>query len=465
MTGSKSQSKPFAAVILAAGQSTRMKSAKSKVLHEVGGLSLIGHVLHAVEAAAAAKIVVVVGKDGQAVSDHAASLAANVETVVQDPPLGTGHAVQAALPALEDFAGHLLVVFGDTPLIRPDFLERLVGTLDAGHTVAVTGFSPLDPLAYGRLITDGELDRDGCVSLNAIVEFKDASEAEREIDFCNGGIMALHGDHARELLGSLTDDNANKEYYLTDVVSAAKARSLTCVALDADPDDVLGINARLELAEAESIFQERARIHAMDEGVTLLDPYTVYFSYDTKLGQDVVVGQNVIFGPGVTIADNVTVRPFSHFEGATVDADAIVGPYARLRPETHIGKGAKVGNFVEIKKAHIEQGAKVPHLSYIGDARVGAGSNIGAGTITCNYDGFSKYFTDIGENVFIGSNSSLIAPVKVGDGANVGAGSVITKEVEGDALGVTRADQKNILGWALKYRAKKRAEKDAKNKS
>lgn len=465
MTGSKSQTKPFAAVILAAGQGTRMKSAKSKVLHEVGGLSLIGHVLHAVEVASAAKVVVVVSKDGEAVSEHAKGLAANVETVIQDPPLGTGHAVQAALPALDGFSGHLLVVFGDTPLIRPEFLERLVGTLDDGHAVAVTGFSPLDPLAYGRLITDGELDGDGCVSLNAIVEFKDASEAERQIDFCNGGIMALHGDHARELLASLTDDNANKEYYLTDVVAAAKDRGLTCVALDSDPDEVLGINARLELAEAESIFQERARIHAMEQGVTLLDPYTAYFSYDTKLGQDVVVGQNVVFAPGVTIGDNVTIKAFSHLEGATVDAAATVGPYARLRPGAHIGQGAKIGNFVEIKKAHIEQGSKVPHLSYIGDARVGAGSNIGAGTITCNYDGFNKFFTDIGEAVFVGSNSSLVAPVKIGDGANVAAGSVVTKDVEADALAVTRADQKNLAGWAPKYRAKKQVKKEAKKKS
>ncbi len=455
---------PFAVVILAAGKSTRMKSARSKVLHEVGGRSLIGHVIGVAEGAGAALTVVVTGHDGEAVAAEASVHAANFAHAVQDPPMGTGHAVAAAIAAVDaltTFDGDVIVVFGDTPLLRAENFTALQGARAAGASVAVLGFTPDDAAAYGRLLVSGEL-APGVHGLEAIVEFKEATEGQRAIDFCNGGAMLIDGAHLPALVAAIGNDNAKGEFYLTDAVALAVGKGLKSAAVEAAEDDVMGVDSRMGLARAEAVFQKRARVAHMAEGVTLRDPETVYFSFDTKIGRDVVVGQNVVFAPGVEIADNVTIKPFSHLEGARVEDAAQVGPFARLRPEAVIGRHVKIGNFVEVKKATIEEGAKVSHLTYIGDARVGAGSNIGAGVITCNYDGYNKYFTDIGADVFVGVNAALVAPVTIGDGANVAAGSTVTTDVPPDALGVARGKQRNIDGWAPKYRARKKAEKDAK---
>jgi bifunctional UDP-N-acetylglucosamine pyrophosphorylase / glucosamine-1-phosphate N-acetyltransferase len=457
--------KPFAAVILAAGKGTRMKSSRSKVLHEIGGLSLIGHVIAVVEMAGASRTIVISGHDGEAVAAEAKVRAQNFDHGVQDPPQGTGHAVQVALNAVPDLAGFdgdVIVLFGDTPLLRTENIEALQRGRAEGASVVVLGFRPEDPSQYGRLMVCGEM-AEGVHALDAIVEFKDAGPEERAVGFCNGGALLIEGAHVARLIGDLDNKNANGEYYLTDVVGLAVKAGLKAAAVEANADDVMGVNSRADLADAEAVFQGRARAEAMAAGATLRDPSTVYFSFDTKLGQDVVVGQNVVFAPGVDVADDVTIKPFSHLEGTRVGARAQVGPFARLRPEAKIGKDAKIGNFVEIKKATIKKGAKVSHLTYIGDAVVGAGTNIGAGTITCNYDGYNKYFTEIGHNVFVGSNSALVAPVKIGDGANIAAGSTVTTDVPGDALGVARGKQRNIDGWAGKYRAKMKARKEGKS--
>ncbi len=453
---------PFATVILAAGQGTRMKSERPKVLHEVGGLSLIGHVVRLCAEVGADEIVVVCGKDHEAVAEEVARWAPSAKVAVQDPPLGTGHAVQCALPQLEGFNGDLLVLFADTPMLRAENLETMRTALTNGAAVGVLGFRPDDPAQYGRLIT-GDVASDGNTALEAIAEFKDASPEQREIGYCNGGVMGLRGAYARQLLNELSDDNAQNEFYLTDTVVGARKRDFPCVAIEALEDDVMGVNSRFDLAHAEMIFQNRRRLEVMAGGVTLQDPSTVCFSYDTVLGQDVTVGQNVVFGVDVEVESGTTIKPFSHLEGAHVSRDASIGPYARLRPGADIGVGAKIGNFVEIKEADIEEGAKVSHLAYIGDARIGAYSNIGAGTITCNYDGYFKYFTDIGEDVFVGSNTALVAPVKIGDRANIAAGSTITKEVPANALGVARGKQSNKDEWAKKFRSKKSAEKAEKS--
>lgn len=455
-------SRPFAAVILAAGEGTRMKSDRPKVLHAVGGLSMIGHVINLARANGAAEIVVVRGVSGEAIEAEAKRLAPEAKFAVQDPPLGTGHAVQAAMSALEGFDGDILVLYADTPMLRPENLAALRESFDTGASISVLGFRPKDPAQYGRLIAAGSA-RSNHYALQAIVEYNDADPVERAVGFCNSGVMAIRGAEAAKLLAGLTNNNTKGEYYLTDLVGLARKAGLDCVAVEASEDDVLGVNSRVELAQAEAVFQARARHQAMKDGVTLLDPATTYFSFDTELGRDIIVGPGVVFGAGVAVADGATIKAFSHIEGATIKTKAQVGPFVRLRPGAEIGEEAKIGNFVEIKKATIEQGAKVSHLSYIGDARVGAGSNIGAGTITCNYDGFNKYFTDIGTNVFVGSNTALVAPVKVGDGANIGAGSTITKDVPGDALAVARGRQSILAGWAKTYRAKQLAKKENKN--
>ncbi|MHA1569486.1 MAG: bifunctional UDP-N-acetylglucosamine diphosphorylase/glucosamine-1-phosphate N-acetyltransferase GlmU [Alphaproteobacteria bacterium] len=445
----------LAAVILAAGQGTRMKSRWPKVLHRLAGRSLIGHVLASVDALAPARAVVVIGKD----MDDVAAAVAPRPTAVQNPPLGTGHAVQAAMPGLDGFEGDVLVVFGDTPLLSPETLGRMVAArrAPASPAVVVLGFAPADAGAYGRLVlaADGALER--------IVEFREASEDERAIRLCNSGVMVIDGARLSGLLGRIRDDNAKGEYYLTDIVALARADGLACAVVTADdPDEVLGINSRAELAEAEAILQRRLRARAMAGGATLTAPETVFFSHDTRLGQDVTVGPHVVFGPGVTVGDDVEIRGFCHFQEAEIADGAVVGPYARLRPGARIGEGAQIGNFVEVKNAVFEAGAKAGHLAYIGDARVGAGANIGAGTITCNYDGFLKSHTDIGVGAFIGSNTSLVAPVRVGDGALIAAGSVIGADVPADALAITRAEQKNLDGAAARYRRRKQAEKAAK---
>lgn len=436
-----------AAIILAAGMGTRMKSAMPKVLHPIAGRSMLGHVLAVTGALAAARRVVVVGPDMAVVETAARQAAADVQIALQAQQRGTGDAVKAARTEMAGFVGDVLILYADTPLIRPQTLQAMLLARRDGASVVVLGFYPADPGQYGRLV-----ERPGG-GLDAIVEFKDATAQQRDIGLCNSGVMAVDGALLFDLLAEVRNENVNREYYLTDIVAIARARGLACAVVEADADEVLGVNSRVELAQAETILQQRLRRQAMLNGATLQDPQSVYFSYDTVLGRDVVVGQNVVFGPGVTIADGAHIRPFSHLEGASVASGAEIGPYGRLRPGAEIGEGAKIGNFVEIKAAHIEDGAKVSHLSYIGDARVGAGANVGAGTITCNYDGFEKHFTDIGAGAFIGSNTCLVAPVKVGDGAYTGSGSVITKDVAPDALALVRPPQIEKPGWAARFRA------------
>ncbi len=436
-----------AAIILAAGMGTRMKSALPKVLHQIAGRSMLGHVLAVTDALAAARRVVVVGPDMQSVEAAARAVASDVVIALQAKQQGTGDAVKAARAGMAGFTGDVLVLYADTPLIRPQSLQALLKARRDGAAVVVLGFRPADPGQYGRLV----MRPDG--GLGAIVEFKDATEAQRAIGLCNSGVMAVDGRILFDMLAEVRNENANHEYYLTDIVAIARARGLACAVVEADADEVLGVNSRVELAQAEAILQQRLRFDAMLNGATLQDPESVYFSFDTVLGRDVVVGQNVVFGPGVKVSDGAHIKPFSHLEGATVGGGAEIGPYGRLRPGAEIGEDAKIGNFVEIKAARIEDGAKVSHLSYIGDARVGAGANIGAGTITCNYDGFEKHFTDIGAGAFIGSNTSLVAPVKIGDGAYTGSGSVITKDVAADALALVRPPQVEKAGWAARFRA------------
>jgi len=439
-----------AAIILAAGMGTRMESALPKVMHPVAGRPMVLHVLETAAALVPEKTVVVAGPDMDALAALVSAHELAPDVTVQTERLGTGHAVMAARDALDGFDGTVMVLYGDTPLIEA---ETLIALREARTTaqadVAVLGFRPLDPGAYGRLITDeaGELIE--------IVEARDASEDQLLVDLCNSGVMAIDGAKLGGLLDGLTNDNAKGEYYLTDIIALARANGGRCVVVEGDEAEFLGINSRAELADAEDLMQNRLRRAALAGGATLIDPATVYFSWDTTLGRDVTIGPNVVFGPGVTVADNVEIRAFSHLEGANVSAGAMIGPFARLRPGAAIGEDAHIGNFVEIKNATIAAGAKANHLSYIGDATVGAKANIGAGTITCNYDGYTKSLTEIGAGAFIGSNTALVAPVKVGDGAITGAGSVITKDVETDALAVTRSDQKSISGWAKNFRDRK----------
>ncbi|WP_425409963.1 bifunctional UDP-N-acetylglucosamine diphosphorylase/glucosamine-1-phosphate N-acetyltransferase GlmU [Hyphococcus sp.] len=436
----------IAAIILAAGHGTRMKSQTPKVMHEIGGRAMIAHVIDAANATDPASISVVIGDHAPQVGAFAQSLDPRVKTAVQAPPQGTAHAVAQALPLITDFDGVALILYADTPLVRPGTLNALAEKIRDGASVAVLGFRPEDPEAYGRL----KLDSDN--SLAAIVEAKDATPEELEISLCNSGVMAIDARFLQARLKDISNDNAKSEYYLTDIVALARSDAKTCAVIEASPSEVMGVNSRVELAEAEAVFQSRMRIQAMENGATLADPSTVFFSYDTVLGKDVVIGQHVVFGPGVVIADGVNIKPFCHIEGAQIGPKTDIGPFARLRPGADVMTGAKVGNFVEIKKASIGAGAKVSHLSYIGDAEIGAEANIGAGTITCNYDGYRKHITRIGKGAFIGSNSALVAPVTIEDGAYVGSGSVITKDVEADALGVARARQSVIKGWASRFR-------------
>lgn len=409
--------------------------------------------MDALKAMGCSRIVVVRSQDQSAVEAFV-----RVEggvTAIQDPPLGTGHAALSAKSALSDFSGDVIVLYADNPLLSPATLTKLTAARSEAD-IALMGFKPADPAAYGRLILN---DKGG---LDDIVEAKDCTPAQLKIGFVNAGGFVLDAHLLFSLLADVKNDNAQNEYYLTDIIKLARARGLWCSAVKAPVDDVRGVNSRNELADVEAIFQNRQRQKFMSAGVTLADPATVYFSYDTQIAQDVTIGQNVVFGPKVKVAANVTIKPFCHFEACVIGEGAIIGPYARLRPGADIGRDVHIGNFVEVKNATIEDGAKANHLTYIGDARVGAGSNIGAGTITCNYDGFDKHFTDIGAEVFIGSNTSLVAPVKIGDGATTGAGSVITKDVPAHALSVERAKQTDIDGWSTKFRARKRAEKAAR---
>jgi bifunctional UDP-N-acetylglucosamine pyrophosphorylase/glucosamine-1-phosphate N-acetyltransferase len=449
--------RPLACVVLAAGKGTRMKSARPKVLHPLAGEPMLRHVLRAATAAGAVRTIVVIGPD----MDDVAAEASPHETVVQTGQAGTGDAVRTALPLLQGWDGDVLVLFGDAPLVTADHLRALIDRRGAADdpAVVVMGVDLADPAAFGRLVVDA----DG--GLRAIVEYRDADAETRAIRLCNGGLTLFDGARLAELVGALSNDNAKGEFYLTDCVALARERGWTAAHVVVDGDQgLLGINSRAELAAAERLFQDRLRSRAMAQGTTLVAPETVFLTADTVLGRDVLIEPNVVFGPGVTVGDEVTIRAFSHIEGARIEGGAIVGPYARLRPGAEIGKGAHIGNFVEVKNATLGAGAKANHLTYLGDADIGAGSNVGAGTITCNYDGFFKHRTVVGEGVFVGSNTALVAPVTVGDGVNIAAGSVITADVEADALAVGRARQETKPGWAKRYRdrlAKAKAQKKA----
>lgn len=450
----------IAGLILAAGKGTRMKSALPKVMHKVGGLSMLGHVLRTAAAAGAGTSVVVIGPDMETVAKEARIWCEGAHFAVQEGQAGTGDAVKAGLTALPDSAEEVIILYGDTPLVTPSTIARMQAERAKGAGLVVLGFRPADTAAYGRLI--GSEAEDGTLTVERIVEHLDASPAERAVTWCNSGIYVVSAALLKALVPKITNDNAKGEYYITDIVALARAAGHEVRAIEGDEREVLGVNSRVELALAEAEFQSRARVAAMLGGATLVDPSSVFFSFDTQLGRDVLVGPQVVFAPGVRIGDNVEIKGFCHFEGATVADGAILGPYARLRPGADIGAGAHIGNFVEIKKAVVEEGAKVNHLSYIGDARIGARANIGAGTITCNYDGFDKYITDIGAGAFVGSNTCLVAPVKLADGAYIGSGSVITEDVGRDALALTRAPQTQKPGWAAKFRARKASEKSRK---
>jgi bifunctional UDP-N-acetylglucosamine pyrophosphorylase/glucosamine-1-phosphate N-acetyltransferase len=441
-----SDQRRFAVVILAAGQGTRMRSDTHKVLHPIASRPLLLHLLDTVDALGADKRVVVVGKGREQV--EAAIQGRNAEIAVQAEQKGTGHAVQQAAGALAGYDGPVIILYGDTPFVEGATLRSMLDRLngDDGPGVVVLASSPADPLKYGRIIL-GEGDR-----IAKMVEYKDATEEERAVLLCNSGMMAVRARDLFRWLDRVGNDNAAGEYYLPDIVNIAAAEGREAVVIEGDPYETAGVNSRAELAHLELEWQRRRREQALDEGATLIDPESVWFAYDTKLGRDVTVEPHVVFGPGVGIADGATIHAFSHIEGALIGAKASIGPFARIRPGTKLAQGAKVGNFVELKKAEVGEGAKVNHLSYVGDAQVGARANIGAGTITCNYDGFGKYGTVIGAGAFIGSNTALVAPVSVGEGAIVGAGSVITRDVEPDSLAVERSEQKGIPGWARRFR-------------
>jgi bifunctional UDP-N-acetylglucosamine pyrophosphorylase/glucosamine-1-phosphate N-acetyltransferase len=436
--------RPVAAIVLAAGKGTRMKSDLHKVLHPIAGQPMLGHLLGALAELKPAKTVVVVGSGRDQVEPLVA--AHGGEVAIQDPQHGTAHAVQQAEKALGDFAGDLLVMFGDVPFVRAATLRRMLGRLEDGIAVVVLGFRPSDPKHYGRIL----VEPDGTIV--KMVEYKDASEAERALDLCNSGLMAVRSADLWPLLARVGNDNAAGEYYLPDIVVLAAAGGRKSAVVEVDAEEVEGINSRAELAAAEASWQGRRRADAMADGVSLIAPETVWFSHDTVIGRDTIVEPNVVFGPGVAIGERVRIRAFSHLEGATVAPGAEIGPYARLRPGAEIGENARVGNFVEVKKARLGKGAKANHLSYIGDADVGEGANIGAGTITCNYDGFFKHRTNIGAGAFIGSNSALVAPVTIGAGALVAAGSVIVRDVSPDSVAIARGAQSEKPGRAAKFR-------------
>lgn len=445
------------AVVLAAGESTRMKSSKSKVLHTVGNLPMISHVISALEKTGVGDVALVVGRDAEPVIAAARSGQLAVTAFEQKERLGTGHAVLAAREAIARGYDQIIVAYGDAPLIEPGPLAEALDKVRSGFDVAVIGFETDKPTGYGRLLTDkGELV--------AIREEKDATAEERKVTFCNSGLLAINGAKALELLGKITNKNAKGEFYLTDIIEIARTEGGKAATVEAPADTVAGCNNRAELAELEAIWQRRKRHELMVSGVTMIAPETVFLSFDTEIGQDVTIEPNVIFGPGVKVETGAVIHAFSHLEGARVASGANVGPFARLRPGANLHANAKVGNFVEIKKAEIGEGAKVSHLTYIGDARVGKDTNIGAGTVTCNYDGFNKFDTVIGENAFIGSNTLLVAPVTIGDRALTATGSVITEDVPADAAAFGRARQVNKEGLGSKIAARNKAIKDASKK-
>lgn len=446
-----------AIIVLAAGKGTRMKSKLPKVLHKAAGRSLMAHALSAARELRPNRTIIVTGPDMEAVAQEARTILPDAAVVIQAERIGTGHAVSQAIPELANFHGTVVIAYADVPLIAAETLKQLANLVSSATPLAILGFKAVVPKGYGRLL------RDSSGKVSAIREELDASIEERKIDLCNSGIMAAEAALLRRLLPNLRPNNAKGELYLTDLVGLASAEGTAAGLAVCSEDEVQGVNDRIQLAQIERRLQQRYRHAAMENGATLVAPETVFFSHDTRLGRDVLVEPNVIFGPGVTVADDVVIMAGSHIEGADIKAGARIGPYARLRPGAVIGEDAHIGNFVEVKKAVIERGAKANHLTYIGDARVGANSNIGAGTITANYNGYEKQFTSIGAGASIGSNVVLVAPVKIGDGANVGAGSVITKDVEADELAFTRGPLEIKKGWAKRFRAAKEARKKTKS--
>ncbi len=444
-----------AGIILAAGQGTRMKSARPKVMHAVAGRPILGHVIAALKGAGVTDIVVVTSAEAEEVRAYAAREGAR--SVIQQEQLGTGHAAACARSVLGDFHGVVVTTYGDMPLLTSATFEASFAAREKAG-MALVAFRAKDPAQYGRVI----IGKDGL--LERIVEFKDASASERTINLCNAGILAAEAQSFFRWANGLENKNAQREYYLTDIPALAGRDGVHCAIASVDEGEVVGVNSRAELAAAESGMQQRLRAAAMAGGVGMIAPETVYLSFDTQFEPDVQLEPNIFFGPGVTVRSGAVIRANSHLEGADVGRGAIVGPFARLRPGARLEDDVHIGNFVEVKNAHVEKGAKANHLTYLGDARVGAGANIGAGTITCNYDGFDKHHTDIGAGAFIGSNAALVAPVKIGDGAYVGAGSTITKDVDDNALAVVRAEQRAVPGWAEKFRTRKKAEKAAKTK-
>ena len=435
------------AIVLAAGKGTRMKSDLPKVLHKLGGKPMIRHVTDMLADLAPSRICIVIAPN----MERVAAAVAPHQTAIQSEPLGTGHAALSAESVMDDFTGDVFILFGDTPLISAETLKSMIAARrsPAAPAVVVLGMRPAGPNAYGRLIqsADGSLER--------IVEYKDATEAEKTAPLCNSGVMLIDGSRLFGWLRQIGNDNTKKEFYLTDIVAIARADGALCAVVEGSEEELIGINSRVELASAEAILQRRLREAAMLKGATMPMPETVYLCCDTQLGRDVYVGPHTVFGPGVRVGNGVEIKGFCHFEGATIADNAILGPYARLRPGAEIGTDAHIGNFVEIKKSVVEAGAKINHLSYVGDARVGQRANIGAGTITCNYDGFGKHFTDIGADTFIGTNNSLVAPIVIGDGAMTAAGSTISQDVAAGALAIERADLKQKPGWASKFRERK----------
>ncbi|MBL3584750.1 bifunctional UDP-N-acetylglucosamine diphosphorylase/glucosamine-1-phosphate N-acetyltransferase GlmU [Rhodovulum sulfidophilum] len=446
---------PTALILLAAGQGNRMMSDRAKVLHEVAGAPLLAHAMAAGRALDPARTVVVTGHQAEAVRAAALDIDPEVAVAEQTERLGTGHAVAQARPALDGFSGDAIVLYGDTPFIRPETLEAMAAAR-ARHAVVVLGFHAADPKRYGRLVMAGE-------TLDRIVEYNDATEDERALTLCNSGVIAADCATLFELIGALSNDNAAGEYYLTDVVGLARARGLSAGVVICDEAETLGVNSRADLAAAEAAFQARARAEALENGVTLVAPETVFFAFDTVIGRDAVIEPNVIFGPDVTVESGARIRAFSHLEGCHVSRGAVVGPFARLRPGAELAEDVRVGNFVEIKNAQVAEGAKVNHLTYIGDATIGEQANIGAGTVTCNYDGVFKHRTEIGAHAFIGSDTMLVAPVRIGAHAMTASGSVITSDVPEDALALGRARQQVKPGLARRLMDRLRAEK-AKSK-
>ncbi len=449
---------PIALIILAAGKGTRMKSDLPKVLHKLAGAPLLAHAIRAASSVEAEKVVIVAGHGADDVGKAVQTFQPDAEIVVQEEQLGTGHAVDQGRDALADFAGDVIVLYGDTPFIQPETLSAMRAARADGNAVVVLGFNAGDPARYGRLI----MDQDDL--LTAIVEAKDANPEQAAVTLCNSGVLCADRAVLFDLVAKIDNNNASGEYYLTDIVALANEAGLRCGVVTCDESETMGVDSRVGLARAEAAFQASARAAALENGVTLSAPETVYFAYDTVIGRDVTIGPNVVFGPEVTVESGAEIRAFCHLEGCHISQGAIIGPFARLRPGAEIGDNAHVGNFVEVKNAILSEGAKANHLSYIGDAEIGKSANIGAGTITCNYDGVMKHQTKIGARAFIGSNTALVAPVRVGDDALTGSGSVITKDVPDGALATARTEQKNRAGLAIKHIERLKAAKARKNK-